>query len=204
MFELKKQFLDLYLNYGKKNKGEYVALLDNQIISIGYSNSYLSIIDFDNNVYNQLTGFNICFNMTELDTFLKSNDIMEDGYQLDEYELFSQSSKIQSNYDQLMNIYNTRNRILNYMNSSIQSYCNFNVKETEWFQNVQIMKVKDGSVVITLDPKHNMSMCSSLLPVTKSDKVYLDIYDKDDTFLALFKIQKKGFVINRFIKYRVL
>ena len=63
-------------------------------------------------------------------------------------------------------------------------------------------KAKDGITLIYVD-RFPISICPSILPLNKSDKISLEIYNDRilGSFLAKFIIDKKKFVINKYIRY---
>lgn len=84
-------------------------------------------------------------------------------------------------------------------------YSNNNLKDIEDFNIAMKKKAKDGISIIYID-RFPISICNSILPVNKSDNVSLEIYDDNilGSFLAKFIIDKKKFIINKYIRYLYL
>ena len=76
-----------------------------------------------------------------------------------------------------------------------------NIKEDQDFLNILDKKSKDGATMYKKD-KYIMYIFSGLLPINKSDKVNLNIYDIGPYFISNFEIlKKKTEPINVFIRY---
>lgn len=84
-----------------------------------------------------------------------------------------------------------------YKHEDLKSIDEFNISLSK--------KAKDGADLIYID-RFPISLCSGLLPVNKSDKISLEIYDDNvpKTFLAKFIIDKKKYTINKYIRYLYL
>jgi len=76
------------------------------------------------------------------------------------------------------------------------------VKSNEEFMKILSNKSADGANFFKINDKYIMSIYSGLLPINKSDKVSLEIYNIDEySYISKFIINKGKFVINKFIKY---
>lgn len=84
-------------------------------------------------------------------------------------------------------------------------YVNEDLRSNEDFNIAMSKKAKDGISLIYIDG-FPISICSSLLPLNKSDKIRLEIYNDEvpKTFLAKFIIDKKKYIINKYIRYLYL
>lgn len=212
MLNFKTQFLEL-IKIGKQMKKSIIKFQDRILLGTDDTVSTLSILYYDDQKYDlfklkDFFGVSITFRVNELLAYLKINDIMKPNYIINNYGIFDMESKmILENEEKISReISNMQSRCLFYMQTSQHNIESYNLKEDDTFANILNLKTKDGSVLYNLDNRYFMSTFSSIHPVTKSDQIILDIYDKRDSndFLSKFTITKKNCMIEEFIKYRKL
>lgn len=86
--------------------------------------------------------------------------------------------------------------------NEIPDYRVDDLKANENFNNIQAQKAADGMSMLRLNKKYILSLYKGLLPVNKADKVSVELYDIDSySFLAKFIIDKRKFVINKYLVY---
>ena len=79
------------------------------------------------------------------------------------------------------------------------------LKEDECFKTALTMKSTDKMMMCNINNTFLMSTFNSIHPVTKSDKISLNIYDNGiKSFLSEFIIDKKKYCIYEYILYRYL
>lgn len=80
-----------------------------------------------------------------------------------------------------------------------------NLRDIEDFNIAMSKKAKEGMSLIYVD-RFPISICSSLIPLNKPDDISLEIYEDNikGSFIAKFIINKKKFIINRYIRYLYL
>ena len=83
-------------------------------------------------------------------------------------------------------------------------YSNNLIKDNEEFNRALSIKAKDGATLCKIsDGQKNyiMSVFTTIHPITKSDKVTMNIYDEGKTFLSECIIDKKKYIIYEYIRY---
>lgn len=91
---------------------------------------------------------------------------------------------------------NTIQGIVDRLNHTIALNCNTivdigDITNDEGFLKLREIKAADGAILYNPDNVYGMYLYSGALPVTKSDKVYLKVYDTGNTFISNFSIIKK-------------
>jgi hypothetical protein len=84
----------------------------------------------------------------------------------------------------------------------VPNYREENLRSNDRFNSIISSKAADGASLFIINNRYMMYIYSGLLPINKSDKVTLDIYDVDNySFLVKFIINKGKFTINKYVKY---
>lgn len=80
-----------------------------------------------------------------------------------------------------------------------------NLRGIEYIENFISAKASDGAIGLNIDKFHKMYLPSNLLPINKSDELFLTITDFPNSFLSKFTIvKKKNISIDIFINFRSL
>lgn len=76
------------------------------------------------------------------------------------------------------------------------------LKENNDFNEIIAKKAKYGASLLALNNKYVLSIYKGLVPVNKSDKLSLELFDINDTmFIARFAVNKRKFIINKYVQY---
>lgn len=76
------------------------------------------------------------------------------------------------------------------------------IKADDSFNEIQNKKAADGMTLYKVNKKYILTLYKGLVPVNKSDRVALELYDIDNySFLAKFIINKGKFTINKYLVY---
>lgn len=77
-----------------------------------------------------------------------------------------------------------------------------NLRDIEKFNKIQAMKAADGTDLLIVEDTYPITLSSNMLPLNKSDKIGLYIYDLNDgTFISYFTIKKPKQLVEIFIRY---
>lgn len=104
----------------------------------------------------------------------------------------------------LTNMYCASSMDTFYRVQSMMQYnpCQPEIEITDNISQLFLMKKGDGSIRYNHLNRYMITLFSGLLPINKSDKVYLSIYHNSDcAFNALFRIKKKKFDVIICIAY---
>lgn len=194
--------LDELIDKLKVAKNDFVLLFGNLIIGIDSHFSYLKVYHVSGFKNEKLNNLKLCVNFNELVAFRKlltPNDMLYlNNNTITQYNgslLFNLSNNL------IMNIYYIYVRMLEQPPICRKRYDN--LRDNENFENIISMKASDGASSFILD-NYCMILFSSMLPVNKSDKVSLEIFDYGSNFISNFKIQKKKdielYIYIKFIK----
>lgn len=209
--KFKTQFLEL-ISIARQMKKHIVTFQDGRILGTDETLSSLSIVYYDNEKYDLFKESGFCFTLTfvlnELVAYLKRNNILEPVYQINHFGInHCKGGEILENQFRFANeILNMEMRCRYLMTESDHTVIDYNIKEDQTFNATLELKKKEGSTMYILNNRYIMSTFSSIHPVTKSDKITVDIYELPDkrSFLSKFTIIKKSCIIEEFIKYRFL
>lgn len=208
----KLQFLEL-ISIAKQMKKQIVTFQDGRILGVDETFTSLSIIYYDNEKYDLFKedlykGLSLTFVLNELIAFLKNNDLSSSQYYIDQYGIHQISTNrcFENRFVFEKEIMNMDTRCKYYMSISNHTIVDHNIRQDQCFNSILELKKKDGSTMYNLDNRYLMSTFSSIHPVTKTDKMFVDIFELPDkrSFLSKFKITKKTCVIEEFIRYRFL
>lgn len=77
------------------------------------------------------------------------------------------------------------------------------LKADSQFNEFLTYKAKDGKFDYKVDSTHIISLFSGLIPVNKSDKLSLEIFDigNENTFISIFNVNKGFCTVRKYIKY---
>lgn len=173
----------------KTLKGNTVSFYNNRIMSLNSDmNPIYSISIVYTDTQLQLEN-NMCIKMETFKSFVKG-DILEEYIPLQSpkgiKEAYILDSFVEPKQDQMIHFIN-------------------DLKQYDQFNSALSKKSKDGMQLVYID-NYPISICAGLLPINKSDNVSLEIYNDNvpNTFLCKFNIDKKKFVINKYIRYLYL
>lgn len=185
------------LKIAKELKANYVYIKGNYIYGANEGFVYLKMMEF-NNIYN----INISFVVNDMATFIKN-------VALNEIKL-PNPNLLYSSFDNTLEINNMT--MINTIESMIQSI-SYNmsishkkiisepVRGIQDFEYILESKSSDGSSMFRYN-NYNMTIFKNLIPIKKADKVYLTIYDIDNTkFLSNFTVDRKKTKIEVYIMY---
>lgn len=184
------------LKVAKELKSEYVYINGNNIYGVDISFIYLKYMEFENK-YNM----NICFSVSKMTKFLKE-------VCLNEIKLVN-PNLLYSSFDNTLEINNIS--LINKIESMIININNLKMSKTTVQEqkvrgNVQFeyaleSKSADGTGIFTHD-KYVMTIFKNLIPLKKTDEVFLTIYDIDSRmFLSNFTVQRRKMKIEVYIMY---
>lgn len=184
------------LKVAKELKSEYVYINGNNIYGVDISFIYLKYMEFENK-YNM----NICFSVSKMTKFLKE-------VCLNEIKLVN-PNLLYSSFDNTLEINNIS--LINKIESMIININNLKMSKTTVQEqkvrgNVQFeyaleSKSADGTGIFTHD-KYVMTIFKNLIPLKKTDEVFLTIYDIDSRmFLTNFTVQRRKMKIEVYIMY---
>lgn len=197
----------IYLNEAVKTlKQKNVAVCNGYVIGLDNIEQYVRYIQLDYNlISNTFFTIKAIIDAAELSAFV--NGLTTESCFV--YDAYNEYGNIFTNLkDCKLKLYNNRNA-LKYAMSKLgmcqqYDYKYKNVPMTnidENIVNLRSMKKTDG----TFNLIHNgqwITMFPGLLPMVKSDKVYLSIYDTSETsFVAKFTVKKKKFDVYVYLAY---
>lgn len=186
------------LKIAKELKSTYVYIKGNYIYGVDESFVYLKMMEF-NNIYN----INISFVVNDMATFIKNVDLNEIKLPNPNllYSSFDNTLEI-NNISLVHNIESMINSLSFNMNTSNKRIVLEPVRGLEDFEYILESKSADGSAIFRYN-KYNMTIFKNLIPIKKSDKVYLTIYDDIDggRFLSNFTVDRKKTKIEVYIMY---
>ena len=184
------------LKVSKELKSEYVYITGNSIYGVDVSFIYLKYMEFENQ-YNM----NICFSVSKMTKFLKE-------VCLNEIKLVN-PNLLYSSFDNTLEINNIS--LINKIESMIININNLktneitidcqNIRGIPQFEYILESKSADGTGIFTYD-KYVMTLFKNLIPLKKSDEVFLTIHDIDSKmFLSNFTVQRRKLKIEVYIMY---
>lgn len=210
--KFKEQFLEL-IPFARQMKKQIITFQDGRILGTDETCTSLSIVYYDNEKYdlfktNGFRGLSLTFVLNELVAYLKVNDIRNSEYDINRFGIFQiyGLEHLDNQYKYAIEMMNMDMRCRYYMSESNHTIIDYNLREDQKFSSILEMKKKDGSSIYNLNDRYLMSTFSTIHPVTKSDKITVNIYESIDktSFLSRFLITKKNCLIEEFIKYRML
>lgn len=194
----------VYLNDAAKNlKQKDFILINNIMIGIDNIQNILTYIVLDNNFFiNYLPGAII--NQRSLSAFIKGLTI-ESEFNI-EFDNNISTIKTNSGVELLLHldpyIYNEAcNKYKQSVNiSSYNSIIN-DIEAKDIALKIQSMSKSDGGIGLDFNGYY-ITIFPSILPLNKSDKLYITIYDElSNIFTTLFRIHKKKFDIMTYVSY---
>lgn len=184
------------LKVSKELKSEYVYITGNNIYGVDNSFIYLKYMEFENQ-YNM----NICFSVSKMTKFLKEvclNEIKLVNHNL-LYSSFDNTLEI-NNISLINKIESMIININNLKTNEITIDCQ-NIRGIPQFEYILESKSADGTGIFTYD-KYVMTLFKNLIPLKKSDEVFLTIHDIDSKmFLSNFTVQRRKLKIEVYIMY---
>lgn len=211
MKEFKTKFISL-LKEAKQMKKAIVTFQGGFLLGTDETFSSLDVLYYNEEVYDlfelpQYKGLRVTFVINELIAFLKEYDILEEQFIIDKYGICSKLNKqiyLMSNIIYQSRIDSIFGNYMMYKTIGFHTIESFDIRKDEEFNSLLSMKKNSGSVMYYLQGRYPMSTFSTIHPVTKSDKMTVDIYEipNNNAFLALFTIYKKTSKIEEYIAYR--
>ena len=189
----------------KATKADRFHIYKNMIIATEYSSTSLSQIICD----------------TKIEGYSTDDDRVIDSYEIDKdvMKLIADKSQLNINNDKFEpEAYIAKYAIRGYKLTELEELCNHisvdlgdkfvpsyrvdDLKSNEEFMSIMAMKSWDGQSLFRLNRKYILTIFTGLIPLNKSDKISLDIYDIDNySYIAKFIINKGKFVINKYVRY---
>lgn len=177
----------------------------NTIIGLDNIDSCIKYTILDSSFYNEILNGAI-INSRELSAFIKTITLeFEFEVRMLDYNTLSISS-VSSVLNFVINkqsIINPEQKLMNVINSC--RYIAPIVSEeciTDNISNLFTLRKGDGCIYYKHHNKYFITLFSGLLPINKSDKIYLTIYpNNNNSFLSVFKISKKKFNVFVYVLY---
>lgn len=197
----------IYLNEAVKTlKQKNVAVYNGYVIGLDNIEQYVRYIQLDYNlISNTFFTIKAVINSVDLSIFVNSMTT-ESCFVYDPYNSHGTIFKNLKGFGLVL--YNNRN-VLRYAMSKLgmcQQY-DYKYKDVpmtnidEDIVNLKSMRKMDGAFHL-IHNGHWITMFPGLLPMVKSDKVYLSIYDTSETsFVAKFTVKKKKFDVYVYLAY---
>ena len=196
----------VYINEAAKAlKQKEFILIDNAMIGIDNIQNVVTYIMLDNNFFvNHLNG--VIINQRELSAFIKTISVESDF----KFDFMDNIAKINTISGGELSI--VFNRYIAELACSKFKYAIslennlpviINTTEVpDISSKLQSMSKADGGIVINYNG-YCMTLFSSLFPITKTDKLYIEILQPIlyHTFIAKFILKKKKFDITTYINY---
>lgn len=181
-------------------KADYVYIKDNYIYGVDSNFVYFKTMRFDN-----IHNITIAFSINNMSAFIKGIGMNEiKCYDNLLYSSFDNTCNI-NNMDAIYNIMRIHEDMFHIWNNCKLAAIDVPLRGNEAFEQIVSLKTIQGTKRFIYD-RFSMTMCNNLVPVNKSDKVNLNIYDlTDNTFLSVFTVAKgKKYIIDVYIRYKHL
>lgn len=203
----------IYLNEAAKAlKSKTFQILNNVIIGINNIDSYITFVELDTDVFYNLSINNLIINSRDLSAFIKTI-MLESEFELEEcndrYTIHTMNGELKliSRFD-IKDSYNInsydRLRYAKY-NIDMRTPLSNEKLINDNIQDLFNLRKDDGCIYYIHEGKYFMTLFSGILPINKSDKVYLTIYPSDNnTFIARFRVNKKRFNVFIYLAYLFL
>lgn len=201
----------LHLNEAAKAlKQKDFQIINNYIIGLDNIDSCIKYIALDNNLFYNESLEGSMFNTRELSAFIKAITTESEFIIKD---INSTTWGIYTNYNNscLTIKHDMLFSNINYMYSRLNIIKNINnykplVDEINISSDIEplfSLNKDGGCYYYKYDNKYFMTLFSGLLPLNKSDKVYLTIYFNNETsFIAKYRVNKKKFNVYVLISYK--
>lgn len=189
--------LDKFLKLGKEIKSAYIYIIGNNVYGVDESFIYLKHTTFEN-TYN----IDMAFNLNAMGTFIKNISLNQIKLVNPNLLYSSFDNTIEINNPELINrILTMVNNINNLLVSNNKTIERIPVRGESNFEYALESKAADGTSIFIYN-KYVMTIFKNLLPLKKSDKVFLSIIDsKSATFLSNFTIERSKTKIEVYIMY---
>lgn len=158
---------------------------------------------------------------TKIEGYTTDDNVVIDSYEIDKEVMKLISDKCATNKDNANfnpEAYISKYAIRGYKMTELQVLCanmarDLNdkfvpslriddLKSNIEFMEILALKSGDGQSLFRASSKHILTLFTGLIPINKSDKASLEIYDIDNySFIAKFIINKGKFIINKYIRY---
>ena len=192
----------VYINEAAKAlKQKDIVIIDNAMIGLDNIQNIVSYTLLDNNFFiNHFNG--IIINQRELTSFIKTISIESDF----EIEFIGNIASIKTisggelllKFDKAIAelACNNYRYVASLAHNSIES------KIPDIAYRLQSMNKTDGAIIINHEG-YQMTIFPSILPINKSDELYISIIDSFNynTFVARYRIKKKKFDIITYVNY---
>jgi hypothetical protein len=195
----------VYINDAAKSlKYSDFVFINNLLVGIDNINTYTSKVILDVNKLSNVSLIGLSFNQRELSKFVKSLSV-ESSFYIDENQpinkIYSSVGAVELNIhiDSAMNnlVAAKINQSLDIDNLMINSE-----DVTADMEKLFSMRKGDGAFYYVSHDNHYMTLFNGLLPLNKSDKIFLSIYDAGyGTFTTRFIVKKSKFTIMVYVSY---
>lgn len=186
----------IYLNDACKSlKCKIAMFLSNKLIGIDDFN-YMIFTNLDPDNISVMPEKGLIINQRELSKFIKSISV-ESYFEIDPY---NKNNVIHTMKEEL-SIYQDRKiesiviqRLKMTLNIDYQIYNINEVNVSNDLEELYKASKSSGAIHYKYDDTHLMTLFGGIIPLNKSDKLYLKMYDNpDNTFLVRFRVHKKKF-----------
>lgn len=177
------QFREL-VEMTKVLKSDIIYIFGNIIYGTDSNFTYLKQMTFDN-----VLGISICYEQKLMNDFIK---LCTDTIVLDNNVLLSNIERLYINNDAyIRNILELERKINEMVLVNTNTINVDNVRENSQFEHAISLKSAQGIGLYKINEEYILSIFKGLLPINKSDKVSLSIYDiNDNRFLSRFIVSK--------------
>lgn len=191
------KILQFLFEVAKLVKSPLVYIKGNDLYGVDEQFVYLKHAKIENEY-----GISMAFSHQQMNNFLKNVDLNEIKFVGENilYSSFDNTLEI-NNLDLIHNIERMINSINGMLTTSFKKVVVNNIRSIPEFENILTYKSADGIGMFRYD-KYVMTLYNNLLPIKKSDKLELNIYDINDrSFLSNFSIIRKKARIDVYIMY---
>ena len=194
----------IYINEAARNLKQKDAMwIRDKLVGIDNMN-YIIYAQLDVSKLSILPNRGIIFNQRDLSKFTKSISV-ESKFEIDETSRASTIATItevmivttsqQIEYKVISNLTLSGN-------TDVSMQCVQEEDMSVKLQDLYNMSKTSGAMQYKYDSLHILTLFSGILPLAKSDKLFIKIFDvSENIFLARFRIQKKQFNIFTYIQY---
>lgn len=201
----------VYINEAAKClKHRRFAFINNLLIGLDNIQTYICKIVLDPNKLENVSLKGLIFDQRDLSKFIKALTT-ESYFYIDENnavnQMFTNIGAVEMlvlTDKNMIDFALSRINQSNLIDSSIAAYNNpISGDITKDIEEVFTMHKGDGAFYYKFQNRYYLTLFNGLLPLNKSDKVYLSILDNgmEPTFTAKYDIKKSKFVISIYIAY---
>lgn len=191
---LSKKEITTLVKAGKLLKSETIVIHGSRIIDVN-NNIILTYIDLPFTLTTEILSYRLQ-DLATLESIMNKDSIvfldnLGNIYINNNIVVFNIYRNDITMYSFLMNINNMRN--------SIPMITINNIRDNEFFEHCI---TSTTNVLFNVKDRYIITLFKGLLPINKSDKVTLNIYNSDEySFICHFAIDKKSFIHNMYMRY---